>query len=105
MPPFWLIAVGLLGGVFIGVALLVPAGYGLPAPIFGVIGILLALPALLVGLFIYLRMVRRGQLQAFGAAKLRREASDREGGEEIPPAHQEAQRRVRRFRRASGKRP
>jgi hypothetical protein len=53
----------------------------------------------------YLSMVRSGRIQPFGAERLRREASDRDDRDEIPPANQEAQRRVGGFRRAAGEEP
>jgi hypothetical protein len=105
MTAFLPILLGLVGLLLIGLALLVPAGYGLPAPIFPLIALILGAPALIVALVMYLSMVRSGRIQAFGAGRLRREASDRDDRDEIPPANQEAQRRVRGFRRAAGEEP
>ncbi|HKG16420.1 MAG TPA: hypothetical protein VKA96_01905 [Solirubrobacteraceae bacterium] len=105
MPAFLPLVLGLLSLLLIGLALLVPAGYGLPAPIFPLIALILGAPALIVALLMYLSMIRSGRIQAFGADRLRREASDRDDRDEIPPAHEEAQRRVRSFRRAAGEDP
>jgi hypothetical protein len=97
------ILLAVLAALFVGVSLLVPAGYGLPGPVFGLLALLLAAPALVGGLFIYRTLVRRGDVPP-----LSEDAVDDDFDPDAPrPLHRapnraRSVRQVSAFRRAMG---
>lgn len=100
MPQSTVIWLGIIAAIFLGIAFLVPAGYGLPGPVFGVIFLLLAVPGLLVGGGVYRRYVKRGDVDRLGGAQ---DHPDPEQAVKVPNAT-EAEEQVNSFRRASGER-
>ena len=103
MPASAAILVGLLVVVLLVVVLSVPAGYGLPAPIFGLLALLFAGPALFVGFLLYRRLAKRGEIQTLSEQADERRDSDQRAVT-APNAGETAQ-RVSAFRRAEGKPP
>jgi hypothetical protein len=97
MPQSTAIWLGLLALLFIGVVFLVPAGYGLPGPIFGILILLAAIPGLIVGWLIYRRFVRRGDVDPIGGPQDRPDP-----GRVVTPNADEAEEQVNSFRRATG---
>ena len=68
------------------VAITLPAGYGLPAPVFALIALGSCLPGLLVGWLVYRAMVKRGHIAPVGKGP--HEFADRADSEEAErPAH------------------
>jgi hypothetical protein len=97
MPQSAFLWVGVLALLLIGVAFLVPAGYGLPGPIFGILILLAATPGLLVGWLIYRRFVKRGDIDRLGGAQ-----DHPDPGRVVTPNAGEAEEQVNSFRRAAG---
>jgi hypothetical protein len=105
VPPTILLFGGLLALLILGVAFVVPAGYGLPGPVFGVIALVGVLPGLFVGWLIYRYYVDRGQVPRLGT-QLPEAAQDDEDRETVvAPNAERAHEQVSSFRRAAGEEP
>jgi hypothetical protein len=105
MPPTILLFGGVLALLFLVVAFAVPAGYGLPGPVFGVIALLGVLPGLLVGWLIYRFYVSRGDVPQLGT-ELPDAAQDDDDRETVAvPNEERAREQVASFRRAAGEEP
>lgn len=53
--------------LLIVVAITVPAGYGLPAPLFALVALAASVPGLIASWFVYRALVRRGEITPLGA--------------------------------------
>jgi hypothetical protein len=74
------------------IAIALPAGYGLPAPLFALVALGACVPGLFVGWLIYRALVRRGDIAPIGAGPnegLGRDESDDQGPR---PMHREPNR-------------
>jgi hypothetical protein len=74
------------------IAITLPAGYGLPAPLFALVAIGAGVPGLIVGWLIYRMLVRRGDIAPLGAGPnegLDRDVSNESG---TRPTHREPNR-------------
>jgi hypothetical protein len=102
MPPTILLFAAIIALGLIVVAFAVPAGYGLPGPVFGVIALMGTLPGLFVGWLIYRHYVNRGEVPRLGTEMP--EASQDEGDRETvhAPNAERAHEQVSSFRRAAG---
>ncbi len=102
MPPTILLFAGVLALILLVVAFAVPAGYGLPGPIFGVIALVGTIPGLFVGWLIYRHFVHKGDVPRLGTDVP--EAAEREEDREVvvEPNAERAQEQVSSFRRAAG---
>ena len=70
------------------VSITLPAGYGLPAPLFALIALGAAAPGLFVSWLMYRWLVKRGEIQPIGAAP--HEGLDRQPEDAGPrPTHRE----------------
>jgi hypothetical protein len=105
MPPTILLFGAVLALLLLAVAFAVPAGYGLPGPIFGVIALLGVLPGLFVGWLIYRYYVGRGDVPQLGTQlpDAARDDEDRETA--VAPNAERAHEQVSSFRRAAGEEP
>ena len=65
------------------IAITLPAGYGLPAPLFALVALGASVPGLLIGWLIYRALVRRGDIAPLGAGP--NEGLDRGAAEESGP--------------------
>jgi hypothetical protein len=83
MPVLIAVAVFLL----IVVAITLPAGYGLPAPVFALIALASCAPGLFVGWLVYRALVKRGQIQPVGKGLHEGPDRDETVGAGEPPLH------------------
>ena len=97
MPQSIVLFVGVLVALFLVVALAVPAGYGLPSPVWGLIAVLATAPGLFVGWLLYRRRVARGDIDPLGAG-----GPDPERDRVETPNREQAVEQVNSFRRATG---
>jgi hypothetical protein len=105
MPPTILLFGAVLALLFLAVAFAVPAGYGLPGPVFGVIALLGILPGLFVGWLIYRYYVSQGEVPRLGT-EMPQAAQDEEDRETVvAPNAERAHEQVSSFRRAAGEEP
>ena len=77
------IVVALAVFFLIVIAITLPAGYGLPAPLFALVALGACFPGLLVGWLIYRALVRRGEIAPLGAGP--HEGLDRDASDESAP--------------------
>ena len=77
------IVVALAVFFLIVIAITLPAGYGLPAPLFALIALGACVPGLIVGWLLYRALVRRGDIAPLGAGP--HEGVDRDTSEERGP--------------------
>jgi hypothetical protein len=104
MPQTALPFLAVLAALLIAVAFVVPAGYGLPGPVYGVIVLLSTVPGLIVGWFIYRHYVKRDQVPALGDGLP--EAAEEEDRETVvAPNAERAHEQVASFKRAAGEEP
>lgn len=62
MAPSMALIIGLLALLVVGVVFVIPAGYGLPGPIFGLLALLAITPGLAIIWMLYRRAIRRGDI-------------------------------------------
>jgi hypothetical protein len=97
MPQSIVLFVGALVVLFLVVTLAVPAGYGLPSPVWGIIAMVAIAPGLFVGWLLYRRHVARGDVEPLGAG-----GPDPERDRVAMPNRDQAVEQVNSFRRAAG---
>jgi hypothetical protein len=74
------------------IAITLPAGYGLPAPLFALVALGACLPGLIVGWLIYRALVRRGDIAPIGAGPNEGPDPDPSDGRASRPKHREPNR-------------
>ena len=89
-------------GFVILVSLLVPAGWGLPAPVFGLLALLATGPGLFAGWLLYRRLAARGDVEPLSGAQ---RGEPEPENPEAPAEGRPVERRVGAFRRAAGNQP
>ena len=97
MPQSIVLFVGVLVALFLVVALAIPAGYGLPSPVWGLIAVLATAPGLFVGWLLYRRRVARGDIDPLGTG-----GPDPGRDRVATPNREQAVEQVNSFRRAAG---
>jgi hypothetical protein len=105
VPPTILLFAAVLAALLLVVAFAVPAGYGLPGPVFGVIALLGTLPGLMVGWLIYRHYVNRGDVPRLGTKMPEAGQDDEDHETVVAPNAERAHEQVSSFRRAAGEEP
>jgi hypothetical protein len=105
MPPTILLFGAVLALLLLAVAFVVPAGYGLPGPVFGVIALVGILPGLFVGWLIYRYYVGQGEVPRLGTQLPEAAQEDEDRETVVAPNAERAHEQVSSFRRAAGEEP